>query len=177
MIRKGVLRGRDILIQCDNHVIKIAAPIAGWVMNNLDIVAGAYAFALAQEVEFPSGLPIHLDIHDPAFIAAAAAHHNKLILNLLNNFATGGGVAVALRHVTAQIAKVLRENSGFVASSPCRPTRLVRVCCSAASATYQADVARSDCRSTIHLQAQHQLPAWQHAVAPQPAVQHVPALQ
>ena len=99
MIRTGVLRGRDILIQCDNQVIEIAAPIAGWVMNNLDIVASAYAFALAQEAESPTGLPTYLDTNDPVFIAAVAAHHNKLILNLLNNLAAGGGVAVAMRHV------------------------------------------------------------------------------
>ena len=175
MIRKGVLRGRDILIQCDSHVIEIAAPVAGWVMNNLDIVAGAYAYALAQEAESPTGLPTYLDANDPAFIAAVAAHHNKLILNLLNNLATGGGVAVAMRHVSTRIVKILRDNlallrhhpaalptwSGYVAQLP--PPHINPI--------WQGQIAGPDPLQEIQ---HHQAPAWQQAVAPQPA-QHVPA--
>ena len=50
-----------------------------------------------------------------------------------------------------------------------------RVCCSVASATYQSNMARSD-RWSDPLQElqQHQAPAWQQAVAPQPE-HHVPA--
>ena len=118
MIRKGIRIGREALIESDKHVITIAAPIAGWVMNNLDIVGGAYAFALEQEVEFPSGLPNHLSVNDPAFIAALAAHHNQFILNVLNNLATGGGVAVAMRHVTARVAKLFRENMAALSHRP-----------------------------------------------------------
>ena len=105
------------MMQSDRQFFRVAMPIANWALNNMHIVGGAFAYALAQDLPYVH-LPNHLDIHDPVFIAAEAARHSKLLLDVLNNLALGGGVAVAVRGVSALAASRFREHVQALSHRP-----------------------------------------------------------